>query len=48
MVLKIASDRGDEVTIDACQRMIDDDCDGGLPAQSDLNTVFMFLDHHVH
>jgi hypothetical protein len=37
-----------EVTIAACQRVIDDDLGGNLPAQSDMNTIFSFLDAHAH
>jgi hypothetical protein len=47
-VLEAASDLGDDVAIKACQRVIDDDSDGDLPAQSDLNTIFGFLDAHAH
>jgi hypothetical protein len=47
-VLEAASDLGDDVTIEACQRVIDDGSGGDLPAQSDLNTIFGFLDAHAH
>jgi hypothetical protein len=47
-VLEAANDLGDEVTIAACQRVIDDDLGGNLPAQSDMNTIFSFLDAHAH
>jgi hypothetical protein len=47
-VLEVASDLSDDVAIEACQRVIDDDSDGDLPAQSDLNTIFGFLDAHAH
>jgi hypothetical protein len=47
-VLEAASDLGDDVTIEACQRVIDDGSSGDLPAQSDLNTIFGFLDAHAH
>jgi hypothetical protein len=48
MVLEAANDHDDEVTIKACQRIIDDHSDGELPAQSDVNTIFGFLDTHTH
>jgi hypothetical protein len=48
MVLEAANDRGDNLTIEACQRIIDDDSGGDLPAQSDLNTILSFLDAHAH
>jgi hypothetical protein len=41
-----APDRGDNLTIEACQRIIDDDLGGNLPAQSDLNAILGFLDAH--
>jgi hypothetical protein len=47
-VLEAASDLGDDVTIEACQRVIDDGSGGDLPAQSDLNTILGFLDAHAH
>jgi hypothetical protein len=37
-----------EVAIETCQRVIDDDSNGDLPAQSDMNTIFGFLDAHAH
>ena len=46
-VLEAANDLGDNVTIEACQRVIDDDSGGDLPAQSDMNTIFSFLDAHA-
>lgn len=48
VVLQAADDLGDKVAIEACQRIIDDDFDGKLPAQSDLDTVFTFLNVHAH
>jgi hypothetical protein len=47
-VLEAANDLGDDLTIEACQRVIDDDSGGALPAQSDMNTIFSFLDSHAH
>ena len=47
-VLEAANDLDDEATIEACQRVIDDDSDGELPAQSDMNFIFGFLDVHAH
>jgi hypothetical protein len=47
-VLEAAHDLSDEEAIDACQRVIDDDSDGELPAQSDVNVIFGFLDVHAH
>jgi hypothetical protein len=47
-VLEITDGLGDEATIEACQRVIDDDSDGELPAQSDVNIIFGFLDVHAH
>jgi hypothetical protein len=47
-VLEAANDLDDETTIDACQRVIDDDSDGELPAQSDMNIILGFLDVHAH
>jgi hypothetical protein len=47
-VLEAASDAGDEATIEACQRVIDDDKAGELPGQSDLNIVLGFMDAHTH
>jgi hypothetical protein len=47
-VLEAANDLDDEATIDACQRVIDDYSDGELPAQSDMNIIFGFLDVHSH
>jgi hypothetical protein len=47
-VLEAANDLGDNLTIEACQRVIDDDSGGDLPAQSDMNTIFGFLDAHAH
>ena len=48
MVLAAANDLGDAVTIEACQRVIDDNAGGELPGQSDMNTIFGFLDAHAH
>ena len=48
MVLEAANDLGDEATIEACQRVIDDNAGGELAAQSDMNTIFYFLDAHAH
>jgi hypothetical protein len=48
MVLEVANDSGDETTIEACQRVIDDDLDGELPAQLDMNIILGFLDTHTH
>ena len=47
-VLDVANDLGDNPTIEACQRVIDDDSGGDLPAQSDMNIIFGFLDAHAH
>jgi hypothetical protein len=47
-VLEAANDLSDEVAIEACQRVIDDDSNGDLPAQSDMNIIFAFLDAHAH
>ena len=47
-VLEASNDLDDEATIDACQRVIDDDSDGELPAQSDMNIILGFLDVHAH
>jgi hypothetical protein len=47
-VLEAANDLGDNPTIEACQRVIDDDSGGDLPAQSDMNIIFGFLDAHAH
>ena len=47
-VLEAANGLADNVTIEACQRVIDDDSGGDLPAQSDMNTIFSFLDTHAH
>jgi hypothetical protein len=38
----------DEVAIEARQRVIDDASNGDLPTQSDMNTIFGFLDAHAH
>ena len=48
MVLAAANELGDAATIEACQRVVDDDAGGELPAQSDMNTIFGFLDAHAH
>ena len=47
-VLETPDDLGDEITIEACQRVIDDDFGGRLPAQSDVNAIFFFLNSHGH
>jgi hypothetical protein len=47
-VLEAADAFGDEVAIEACQRVIDDDSNGDLPAQSDMNAIFGFADAHAH
>jgi aminoglycoside phosphotransferase (APT) family kinase protein len=47
-VLEAADDLDDKVTIGACQRVIDDDFGGKLPAQSDFDTIFSFLNAHAH
>jgi hypothetical protein len=47
-VLEAASDLGDEITIDACLRVIDDHFYRDLPRQSDLNIVFCFMNAHLH
>ncbi|SDT16762.1 hypothetical protein [Bradyrhizobium canariense] len=47
-VIEQAHNFGDEVTVNACQRVIDDDSCGDLPAQSDVNVVLSFLDLHTH
>jgi hypothetical protein len=47
-VLEAANDLDDEATIEACQRVIDDDSDGELPAQSDMNIILGFFDVHAH
>jgi hypothetical protein len=47
-VLEAANDLGDEVTIEACQHVIDADSGGDPPAQSDMNIIFSFLDAHAH
>jgi hypothetical protein len=46
-VLEAANHLGDEIAIKACQRVIDDDSSDDLPAQSDVNTIFGFLDAHA-
>jgi hypothetical protein len=47
-VLEAAIDLCDNITIEACQRVIDDDSGGDLPAQSDMNTIFNFLNDRAH
>jgi hypothetical protein len=47
-VLEAADDLGDEIAIKACQRVIDDDSGGRLPAQSDMDTIFSFLNARAH
>jgi hypothetical protein len=34
----------DEIAIEACKRIIDGDSNGDLPAQSDMNAMFAFVD----
>ena len=48
VVLEAAEDVGDKFTIEACQRVIDDDFSGKLPGQWDMGTIFSFLDAHMH
>jgi hypothetical protein len=47
-VLQAADAFGDEIAIEACQSVIDDDSNGDLPAQSDMNAIFGFVDSHAH
>jgi hypothetical protein len=47
-VLDVACDLNDRVTIEACQRIIVDEANGGLPCQSDVNLVLWFRDAHSH
>jgi hypothetical protein len=47
-VIQAADAFGDDVAIEACQRVIDDDLNGDLPAQSDMNAIFSFVDAHAH
>jgi hypothetical protein len=47
VVLEAAADVGDKFTIDACQRVIDDDFGGNLPGQWDMGIIFSFLDAHI-
>jgi hypothetical protein len=47
-VLEAAGDPSDETTIEACQRVIDDDTAGELPGQSDLNIILGFMEAHTH
>jgi len=47
-VLDVACDLSDQVTMDACQRIIVDEAGGGLPSQSDVNLVLWFQDAHSH
>ncbi len=47
-VLDVACDVNDQVTMQACQRIIVDEADGGLPSQSDVNLVLWFQDAHSH
>ncbi len=47
-VLEAANDLDDEIAIGACQRVIEDDSDGELPGQSDMNIILCFLDGHAH
>jgi hypothetical protein len=48
VMLEAASDAGDEATVEACQRVIDDDSVGELPGQSDLNIILDFMAAHTH
>jgi fructose 1,6-bisphosphatase len=47
VVLEAAADVDDEYTIEACQRVIDDDFSGNLPGQWDMGIIFSFLDAHI-
>jgi hypothetical protein len=47
-VLEAADAFGHEIAIEACQRVIDDDSNGDLPAQSDMNAIFGLVDAHAH
>jgi hypothetical protein len=47
-VLDVACDFNDQVTIEACQRIIMDEAGGGLPSQLDVNVVLWFKDTHSH
>lgn len=47
-VLEAADAFGDDVAIEACQSVIDDYSNGDLPAQSDMNAIFGFVDSHAH
>jgi hypothetical protein len=47
-VLDVACDFNDQVTIEACQRIIIDEAGGGLPSQLDVNVVLWFKDTHSH
>jgi hypothetical protein len=47
-VLDVACDLNDRVTMEACQRIIVDEANGGLPCQSDVNLVLWFRDAHSH
>ena len=40
MVLEAADDVGDKVTSETCQRVIDDDFSGKLPAKLDMDIIF--------
>jgi hypothetical protein len=41
-VLDVANDLRDTGTVEACRRVIDASLRGGVPAQSDMNFVFIF------
>jgi hypothetical protein len=41
-VLDAANDLRDTGTVEACRRVIDASLSGGVPAQSDMNFVFIF------
>jgi hypothetical protein len=47
-VLDVACYVNDRVTMEACQRIIVDEANGGLPSQSDVNLVLWFQDAHSH
>jgi hypothetical protein len=47
-VLEAADAFSDEIAIEACKRVIDGDSSGDLPAQSDMNAIFGFVDAHAH
>jgi hypothetical protein len=47
-VLEVAGVFGNDEAIAACQKAINDGSNGDLPAQSDLNVIFGFVDAHAH